>query len=124
LAAAAMVNAYQMHALEFDCVHDGAVVHAMSAVLPCLVGCAERDGGVTGEALLRAAIAGIDVAVVLGLSSRAPMRFFRPANCSGFGAVAGLAVLLGLDERQTRDALGIYYGQCSGTMQAHLEASP
>jgi 2-methylcitrate dehydratase PrpD len=33
-----MVNGYQMHALEFDGVHEGAVVHAMSAVLPCLVG--------------------------------------------------------------------------------------
>jgi 2-methylcitrate dehydratase PrpD len=74
--------------------------------------------------LLRAVIAGVDVAATLGLSSRAPMRFFRPANCSGFGAVAGLAFLVGLDESQTRDALGIYYGQCGGTMQAHIEATP
>jgi aconitate decarboxylase len=124
LAAAAMVNAYQMHALEFDCVHEGAVVHAMSAVLPCLLGWAERQGGVSGESLLRAVVAGIDVAVSLGLCSRAPMRFFRPANCSGFGAVAGLGLLARLDEAQLRDALGIYYGQCAGTMQAHEEASP
>lgn len=128
LAAAAMVNAYQMHGLEFDCVHEGAVVHAISAVLPCLVGWAERQGstsgGIAGETLLRAVIAGVDVAVTLGLCSRAPMRFFRPANCSGFGAVAGLALLAGLDEGRTRDALGIYYGQCAGTMQAHQEASP
>jgi len=124
LAAAAMVNGYQMHALEFDCVHEGAVVHAMSAVLPCLVGWAERDGGIPGDRLLRAVVAGVDVAVTLGLCSRAPMRFFRPANCSGFGAVAGLGLLAGLDETQLRDALGIYYGQCAGTMQAHHEASP
>src|SRR5271155_2046289 len=124
LAAAAMLNAYQMHALEFDCVHEGAVVHALSAVLPCLLGWAERAGGIPGERLLRAVVAGVDVAVSLGLCSRAPMRFFRPANCSGFGAVAGLALLAGLDDGQTRDALGIYYGQCAGTMQAHEEASP
>jgi aconitate decarboxylase len=62
--------------------------------------------------------------VNLGLSSRAPMRFFRPANCGGFGATAALALFAGLDETQTRDALGIYYGQCAGTMQAHVEASP
>jgi aconitate decarboxylase len=99
-------------------------VHAMSAVLPCLIGWTERAGGISGDRLLRAVVAGIDVAVNLGLSSRAPMRFFRPANCSGFGAVAGLALLAGLDEAQIRDALGIYYGQCAGTMQAHLEASP
>jgi 2-methylcitrate dehydratase PrpD len=52
------------------------------------------------------------------------MRFFRPANCSGFGAVAGLALLAGISEMQLRDALGIYYGECAGTMQAHIEASP
>lgn len=124
LAQAAMVNGFQMHALEYDCVHEGAVVHAMSAVLPVLLGWAERDPDVPGEMLLRAVVAGIDVGVTLGLSSRAPMRFFRPANCSGFGAAAGLALLAGLGERQTRDALGIYYGQCAGTMQAHIEASP
>ena len=124
LAAAAMVNGYQMHALEFDCVHEGAVVHAMSAVLPALLGWADRAGGMPGDRLLRAVVAGIDIAVTLGLCSRAPMRFFRPANCSGFGAVAGLALLAGLDEAQTRDAIGIYYGQCAGTMQAHIEATP
>jgi 2-methylcitrate dehydratase PrpD len=123
LLAAAMINAYQVHAQEFDCVHEGAVVHPMAAILPCLLGLAERTAGISGDKLLRAVVAGVDVAVTLGLCSRAPMRFFRPANCGGFGAVAGLALLAGLDETQTRDALGIYYGQCAGTMQAHLEAS-
>src|SRR5882762_1454825 len=124
LAQAAMVNAYQVHSQEFDCVHEGAVVHPMAAILPSLVGWAQREGGISGETLVRAVIAGVDIAVTLGLCSRAPMRFFRPANCGGFGAVAGLALLAGLDETQTRDALGIYYGQCAGTMQAHVEATP
>src|SRR5437763_6683018 len=124
LAHAAMVNAYQVHSQEFDCVHEGAVGHPMAAILPCLLGWAEREGGVSGEGLIRAIIAGVDVAVNLGLSSRAPMRFFRPANCGGFGATAALALFAGLDETQTRDALGIYYGKCAGTMQAHVEASP
>ncbi len=119
-----MVNAYQVHSQEFDCVHEGAVVHPMAAILPSLVGWVQREGGISGETLVRAVIAGVDIAVTLGLCSRAPMRFFRPANCGGFGAVAGLALLAGLDETQTRDALGIYYGQCAGTMQAHVEASP
>src|SRR5215469_8982253 len=124
LAAAAMVNAFQVHAQEFDPVHEAAVVHPLAAVLACGLGWSERHGGISGEALLRAVIAGVDVAATLGLCSRAPMRFFRPANCSGFGAVAALAVLARLNESQTRDAFGIYYGQCCGTMQAHIEASP
>jgi 2-methylcitrate dehydratase PrpD len=124
LAAAAMVNAFQVHSQEFDPVHEAAVVHPLAAVLACGLGWAEREGGVSGETLIRAVVAGADVAVTLGLCSRAPMRFFRPANCSGFGAVAALALIAGLDETRTRDALGIYYGQCAGTMQAHVEASP
>jgi aconitate decarboxylase len=124
LAAAAMVNAFQVHAQEFDPVHEGAVVHPMAAVLAGALGWAERYGGVSGETLIRAVVAGVDVAATLGLCSRAPMRFFRPANCGGFGATAALALLARLDETQTRDAFGTYYGECAGTMQAHIEASP
>jgi 2-methylcitrate dehydratase PrpD len=124
LADAAMLNAFQVHSQEFDPVHEAAVVHPLAAVLSGALGWAETHGGVSGEALLRASVAGADVAATLGLCSRAPMRFFRPANCGGFGATAALAMLAGLDDAQTRNALGIYYGQCAGTMQAHVEASP
>jgi aconitate decarboxylase len=121
---AAMLNAYQIHAQEFDCVHERAVVHPMAAVLPALLGWAERDGGISGALLIRATVVALDVAATLGLCSRAPMRFFRPANASGFGATVGLAMLAGLDPARLRDAIGIYYGQCSGTMQAHAEGTP
>ncbi|MBV8776823.1 MAG: MmgE/PrpD family protein, partial [Alphaproteobacteria bacterium] len=94
------------------------------APLACALGWAEAHGGVSGEDLVRAVVGAVDVAATLGLCSRSPMRFFRPATCGGFGATAALALLARLDEAQTRDALGIYYGQCAGTMQAHVEASP
>ena len=45
LVQAAMLNAYQIHGQEFDCVHEAAVVHPMAAVLPALLGWAEREGG-------------------------------------------------------------------------------
>jgi aconitate decarboxylase len=121
---AAMLNAYQIHGQEFDCVHEAAVVHPMAAVLPALLGWAEREGDVSGARLLRAIIVAVDVAAILGLSSRAPMRFFRPANAGGFGATVGLAMLAGLGMERLRDAIGIYYGQCAGTMQAHAEGTP
>jgi aconitate decarboxylase len=121
---AAMLNAYQIHSQEFDCVHEMAVVHPMAAVLPALLGWAEREGGISGALLIRATAVAVDVSVTLGLCSRAAMRFFRPANASGFGATVGLAMLAGLDAERLADAIGIYYGQCSGTMQAHVEATP
>jgi aconitate decarboxylase len=120
----AMLNAYQIHSQEFDCVHEAAVVHPMAAVLPALLGWAERQGGVSGARILRGVVVAVDVAATLGLCSRAPMRFFRPANASGFGATVGLAMIAGLDQEQLRDAIGIYYGQCAGTMQAHAEGTP
>ena len=121
---AAMLNAYQIHCQEFDCLHEKAVVHPMATALPTLLGWAEREGGVTGAQLIRAIVVAVDIAVTLGLCSRAPMRFFRPANAGGFGATVGLAMLAGLNADQLRDAIGIYYGQCAGTMQAHEEGSP
>jgi aconitate decarboxylase len=124
LAGAAMLNAYQIHSQEFDCVHEAAVVHPMATALPALLGWAEREGGVSGARLLRAVVVAVDVAATLGVCSRAPMRFFRPANAGGFGATVGLAMLAGLDPDELRSAIGIYYGQCAGTMQAHAEASP
>jgi aconitate decarboxylase len=39
---AAMLKAYQIHAQEFDCVHEKAVVHPMPAVLPALLGYSSR----------------------------------------------------------------------------------
>src|SRR5580692_10002248 len=62
LAAAAMVNAFQVHSQEFDPVHEAAVVHPLAAVLAGALGWAERYGNLTGDALIRAVIAGADVA--------------------------------------------------------------
>jgi aconitate decarboxylase len=124
LAHAAMLNAYQIHGQEFDCVHEAAVVHPMATVLPALLGWAEREGAISGARLIRAIVVAVDAAATLGLCSRTPMRFFRPANAGGLGAAVGLAMLARLDREQLRAAIGVYYGQCAGTMQAHTEASP
>ena len=51
-AAAAMCNAYQAHCQEFDCVHEAAVAHVMTIVLPAALAIAERDGGVSGQDLI------------------------------------------------------------------------
>jgi len=125
--AAAVVNAYQIHALEWDCVHEPAVVHPMATLFSAIVAAAERRGArgqpVTGEELILATVLGVEVACTIGAASRSPMRFFRPATAGGFGVVAGAGKLAGLDDRALVDAFGILYGQTSGTLQAHLEGS-
>src|SRR5215472_765457 len=53
---AALLNAYQIHGQEFDCLHEQAVVHPMATALPALLGWAEREGGVTGAQFIRAVV--------------------------------------------------------------------
>ena len=121
--AAAFVNGTQVHNQEFDCLHEGAVVHAMATLLPAALALAEREGGVSGQNLIAAVAVGIDVAASLGLAAKSGFRFFRPATAGGFGAVAALAVLLDLSADQIAGAFGLQYGQTSGTMQPHVEGN-
>jgi 2-methylcitrate dehydratase PrpD len=127
-ASAAIVNAYQIHCLEYDCVHEGAVVHPMATILSAVFAWIERAAGrgqtVSGRDLVTALVAGVDVAASIGMAARGAIRFFRPATCGGFGAVAAITKLAGFDLETTRRALGIQYGQTSGTLQPHAEGSP
>ena len=121
---AAFLNAFQIHAQEFDCVHEGAVLHPMTAVTAALMADAERHGPVPGRELLTACVAGVDVAVCLGLAATTPIKFFRPATAGIFGAVAALARLRRLSRAAALDAFGYALAFASGTMQAHTEGKP
>lgn len=126
--AAAMVNAYQIHCLEYDCVHEGAVVHPMATVLSTMLAHVERRSAqgrpVHGRDFLMAMILGVDIAAYLGMAASGPVRFFRPATAGGMGATAAIARLEGLTEVGIKDALGNMYGQTCGTLQPHAEGSP
>ncbi|MGI9500039.1 MAG: MmgE/PrpD family protein [Geminicoccaceae bacterium] len=119
--AAALINAYQMHNSEFDCVHEGAVVHAMTVPLATVMAAAERTGAIDGRALITAIVLGVDVAAHIGVASNAGLRFFRPATAGAFGAVAGLGKLRGFDRETLINAFGTVLAQLSGTMQAHVD---
>lgn len=122
-AGAALVNAYQIHCQEFDCVHEQAVVHPMAVVGGALMAWAQARGPVRGSDLLDAICVAVDAATVLGMMARAPMRFFRPAMCGALGASLGLSRLAGLNEGDTQAALGLTYCQISGNMQSHVEGT-
>jgi aconitate decarboxylase len=127
-ATAALLNAYQIHNQEYDCVHELAVVHPLATLLPALVAQAESMSAagqpISGERLIEAVVLAVDVATTIGSAQIAPMRFFRPAMCGALGASLGLAKLAGCDKTQMADTLGITYSQLAGTMQAHVEGSP
>ncbi len=123
--AAAFVNAYQIHCLEFDCVHEGAVAHAMTAVAPAVLAeCERRATPVDGRALVAALVMGVEVTARLGLAATAPLSFFRPATAGVFGAAAAVGVLRGFAAEQVQDSFGHALSQAAGTMQAHEEGKP
>lgn len=124
---AAVVNAYQIHCLEFDCVHEGGVLHPMSTLMAATMAEVDRQSGlgksISGEKLIEAIAMGIDVSCSIATTSNAPMRFFRPALTGGFGATTAVSLLRGFDGPKLHNALGLYYGQAGGNMQAHIEGS-
>jgi aconitate decarboxylase len=124
---AAFMNAFQAHALEFDAIHEAAVVHAMTPALSAAMAEAERLGGlgqpVSGARFMAAVILGLDLACTIGAAARGPMRFFRPATAGMFGAYGAVARLRGFDLATASAGAGLLLGQIPGTMQAHSEGS-
>lgn len=120
---AAMINAFQGHCQEYDCVHEGAVLHPLTTLIPALTSHCERAGGISGREFLTAVAVGVDVTAGLGVASRSAMRFFRPATAGGFGATAALGRLMGFTEDRLARAFGLQYAQTSGTLQPHVEGS-
>lgn len=122
-ATAALINAYQIHNSEFDCLHEKAVVHAMTAVLPASLAIAERNGGISGQRLIEAVVVGVDIACAMGLGATSTMKFFRPGIAGGFGATAAVGKLLGFDQTTLDHAFGTLFSQTCGSMQAHEEGT-
>ncbi|NWG72424.1 MAG: MmgE/PrpD family protein [Parvularculaceae bacterium] len=121
---AAFVNGFQIHCQEFDCVHEGAVVHPMATILAAILAETESRSRPSGIDFIAAVVVAVDVAAGLGVAAKSPIRFFRPATAGLFGATLAVARLRRLDEARALDALGYALAHCSGTMQAHVEGKP
>jgi 2-methylcitrate dehydratase PrpD len=119
----AFVNGFAIHCLEWDAVHEPAVVHALSVVTAALLAASGRVGSRDPDTFLTALAVGVDIASGLGLAATGPMRFFRPATTGIIGAALAVARLEGLSREQMADVLGLAYSFAGGTMQAHVEAS-
>lgn len=120
-ASAAFVNGFRIHCLEWDAVHEPAVVHAMSVVTAALGASIDRMGGCDPEAALTALAIGVDIAAGLGVAATSPLTFFRPATAGCIGAALAVARIEGVEPLE--DVLGLAYSSLAGTMQAHVEGS-
>jgi 2-methylcitrate dehydratase PrpD len=120
---AAFANGFAIHCLEWDPVHEAAVVHACSVVTAALLAAFDEGEERNHERLITAFVIGVEIAAGLGLAATGPMKFFRPATAGVIGATLACAHLRGFDERRMLSTLGLAYSFAGGTMQAHAEGS-
>ncbi|MBN2241787.1 MAG: MmgE/PrpD family protein [Acidobacteria bacterium] len=119
---AAQANATMAHALDFDDVHEAAVMHPGIAAIPVALAVAEAEGNFSGRELITATALGVDMMCRLALATtpgKNPIDLgWHLTSLFGFvGSAATAARIMGLPEEKIVDAIGIGYHQCAGNGQ-------
>ena len=128
---AAFINGSLAHMLDYDSTGDGG--HTSVATIPVAFAMAEKSGGVSGRDLIAALACGADIhtrlAQSVDIQEWAMVEGWLPTQLLGYVSGAATAGrVLGLDERQMENALGIGFNQMSGSRQmavgeaAHLRS--
>ena len=125
---AAQVNATMAHALDYDDVHETAIMHSGVAIIPTCMAMAERKDKVSGRELIASIALGVDMMCRLALATTPGT---RPLNTGwhlttlyGFLGAAGTAGrMLVLNEEKMVNALGIAYHQCCGNGQCVIDGA-
>ena len=115
--AAALLNGTMGHALDYDDVNLAMPGHPSAAILPAVLALGEARGA-SGAEVITAFVVGYETACRIGRAI-APghydgLGFHATGTVGTFGAAAGCAHLLGLDEETTLHALGIAATQAAG----------
>ena len=115
---AAFANSMMIQALDLDDTHDEAAMHANVAVLPAALAMAERQGNISGKDLIAAVAVGVDIVcrLALGITTGYPMWVITTVT-GYFGAAMAAGKILGLNENQVHNAVGIAFSQCAGSVQ-------
>jgi 2-methylcitrate dehydratase PrpD len=117
---AALANGALAHAFELDSLtRPGAGAHPGATVLPPALAIAQQEGA-TGKALIAAVVAGNEVMIRIGRATghtNEARGFHAPGTTGPFGAAVACGLLLGLDERQMTNALGIAGSLAGGLLE-------
>lgn len=116
---AAALNAMAANVFDFDDTHLPTIIHPTAPVASTLFALA-RERRIDGVQWLTAFVLGVDVACRLG-NAVTPFHYARgwhiTSTCGVVGAAAGASRLLGIDEQQTRWALGTAANQACGLVE-------
>ncbi len=119
---AALANGILVHGLDFDDTHLGSIVHATAACLPVALTLGEALDA-SGEALLTAYCAGMEVAIRIGLAVKGGFHhagYHATGVVSHFSNAVVAGKLLGLTAEQILHAQGIASSSAAG-LQVFLE---
>jgi 2-methylcitrate dehydratase PrpD len=122
---AVLANGALVQSFELDDVHRQGVLHVGAVTLPPLLAVAELRSGLSGKALLTAAVAGYEVGPRVGIcmgQEHIGQGWHSGATVGVFSAAAGAAAALRLTPDQAVHALGIAGTQSSGLMAAQYGA--
>ncbi|HET7201367.1 MAG TPA: MmgE/PrpD family protein, partial [Burkholderiales bacterium] len=122
---AAMINGTAAHGEDFDDTFEGGPVHSGAVIVPAVLAACERFGRGGRSALLGIACG---VETLCRLSLVAPKLIhkagFHPTSVLGaMAATLGVSVALGLDRKQTVDALGIAGSMAGGIIEYLAEGA-
>ena len=112
---AALVNGAASHMVEMDDLHRESILHPAAAIIPAVFAAGQKMH-VSGKVLLTAIAAGYEVAIRIAMAA-GPSHYrhwHTTGTCGTFGAAAGSAKILGLDETRCCWALGSAGTQASG----------
>jgi 2-methylcitrate dehydratase PrpD len=123
---AALANGASAHSLELDDLHNESSAHPEVVIFPAALAAAELSD-CSGKRLIEAVIAGYEVMTRLGKALNPANHYargFHPTGtCGAFGAAAAVSKILGLDQKQTVNALGIAGSQAAGSMEFLADGS-
>ncbi|MEM7221133.1 MAG: MmgE/PrpD family protein, partial [Pseudomonadota bacterium] len=115
-ATAALLNGASGHALDFDETNPGVGCHAVAPVLPAVLAAAQAAGA-SGARLLTAFVVGLEIEGRVGMSigGRHYLRGWHTTATFGtFGAAAGVAHVLGLDQAGYETAMALAASSAAG----------
>jgi len=124
-ASAVLANATLAHGLDFDDTREDAIVHTECVAVATALAVGEAVGA-SGQAVLEAAIAGVEVMCRVGLAvpGRFHARHFHPTSLTGsFAAAAVAGKLYRLTEDQLVHAFGICGSQAGGIIEYLADGS-
>lgn len=116
---AAMVNGFLAHGLDYDDTNIAGVLHPTASVFPAVLSAAAYTGA-SGRALVTAYVIGVEAASRLGAVAKGGFHQvgFHPTGVVGtFACALAAGRLLGLNEKQLRQAQGIALSLASGSLE-------